>query len=123
MRNICVAAIVLSLAACATTPPAENWFAYREQVERECDQGKLTPLQGLEKIQAKYRKIYGPDPEMDGAFAYGKQLYRMADAGRLSADEADALATARLDEILTRQKANADYYTWLANRFPPDTSD
>jgi hypothetical protein len=83
----------------------------------------LTPLQGLEKIQAKYRKIYGPDPAMEGAFAYGKQLDRMGDAGTLSADEADALATARLDEILTRQKANADYYTWLANRFPPETSD
>ena len=123
MRNVYIAAVFLTLAACATTPPSENWFAYRAQVDRECAQGTLTPLQGLEKIQAKFLAIYGPDPEMEGAFGYGKQLYSMADAGRLSVDEADALATAHIDEILTRRKADADYYTWLANRFPPDTSD
>jgi hypothetical protein len=60
---------------------------------------------------------------MDGAFAYGRELYAAADAGQLSAGEADALARARMDEILQRRRSQADFHRWLESRFPPKPSD
>jgi hypothetical protein len=60
---------------------------------------------------------------MEGVFAYGKRLYVMADAGRLSIDEADALANARMDEVLARDAAQVQYHEWLTDRFPPNGGD
>jgi len=87
------------------------------------DQGALTPVAAEEKIATKYCEIDGPDPMMEGVFAYGKRLYVMADAGRLSIDEADALANARLDEVLARDAAQVQYHEWLESRFPPNDGD
>jgi hypothetical protein len=119
---------VLVLTACASAPTsstsrAQDWGAYRNQVLQQRDQGALTPVAAEEKIAAKYREIYGPDPMMEGVFAYGKRLYVMADAGRLSIDEADALANARMDEVLARDAAQVQYHEWLTDRFPPNGGD
>jgi hypothetical protein len=119
---------VLVLTACASAPTsstsrAQDWGAYRNQVLQQRDQGALTPVAAEEKIAAKYREIYGPDPLMEGVFAYGKRLYVMADAGRLSIDEADALANARMDEVLARDAAQVQYHEWLTDRFPPNGGD
>jgi hypothetical protein len=67
--------------------------------------------------------MYGPDPTMEGVFAYGKRLYVMAEAGSLPMDEADALANARLDEVLARDAAEVKYHAWLESRFPPNAGD
>jgi hypothetical protein len=129
MKVLLFALTLLTLAACATAPPStstaasQNWLAYRNQVMQKRDRGDLTSVVAEEKIAAKYRDIYGPDPMMEGVFAYGKRLYVMADAGRLSIDEADALADARLDEILARDAAQVQYHEWLESRFPPNGGD
>lgn len=129
MKSLRIAMLVLGLTGCATAPESPSfssfgtWAAYRDQVAQERDRGALSVLQAQEKVEAKYREIYGPDPMMEGAFAYGKRLYAMAEAGRLQMDEADALANARIDEILARRAARLQYHAWLEDRFPPEPSD
>jgi hypothetical protein len=129
MKTLLVALAVLTVAACASVPSSTStsrsadWSAYRSLVMGERDRGTLTPVAAEEKIAAKYREIYGPDPMMEGIFAYGKRLYVMADAGRLSIDEADALANARMDEVLARDAAQVQYHEWLTDRFPPNGGD
>jgi len=129
MKTLLVALAALMCAACASAPSSTStsrspdWSAYRNQVMQERDRGSLTPVAAEEQIAAKYRAIYGPDPMMEGVFAYGKRLYMMADAGRLSLDEADALAIARMDEVLARDAAQVQYHEWLTDRFPPNAGD
>jgi hypothetical protein len=128
MKALFSVLIVLILTACASAPTSstsrsQDWNAYRSQVMQERDRGTLTPVAAEEKIAAKYREIYGPDPMMEGVFAYGKRLYVMADAGTLSLDEADALANARMDEVLARDAAQVQYHEWLTDRFPPNAGD
>lgn len=129
VKNLCIAIAILGLAGCASSPSStttsgpEAWSAYRNQVEQERDGGTLTPLQAEAKLEARYSEIYGPDPMMEAAFAYGKRLYTMAAAGRLPIEEADALADARIDEILARREAQTRFHAWMASRFPPEPSD
>jgi hypothetical protein len=128
MKALFSVLIVLILTACASAPTgstsrSQDWNAYRNQVMQERDRGTLTAVAAEEKIAAKYRKIYGPDPMMEGVFAYGKRLYVMADAGTLSLGEADALANARMDEVLARDAAQVQYHEWLTDRFPPNGGD
>jgi len=129
MKSLCVAVAVLGLTGCAiapestTTTSSGTWAAYRDQVAQERDRGALSALQAEEEVEAKYREIYGPDPMMEGAFAYGKRLYAGAEAGRIHMDEADVLANARIDEILARRAARQQYHAWLEDRFPPEPSD
>jgi len=129
MKALFLVLIVLTLTACASTPSStstsrsQDWSVYRNQVMEERDRGALTPVDAEEKIAAKYREIYGPDPMMEGVFAYGKRLYAMADAGALSIGEADALASARMDEILARDAAQVQFHEWLESRFPPNAGD
>jgi len=133
MRAVLVVLIALILTACASTlsstatSRSRDWWAYRDQVIQERDQGTLTPVVAEEKIAAKYREIYepnqGPDPVMEGLFAYSKRLYVMAEAGMLSISEADALTSARMDEMLARDAAQVQFHSWLESRFPPNTGD
>src|SRR4029434_2772606 len=77
--------VLAPLTACASTPSSTStsrsqaWWAYRDQVMRERDRGTVTPVKAEEQIHAKYREIYGLDPEMEGVFAYGRRLYVMAE--------------------------------------------
>jgi hypothetical protein len=127
MKALFLVLTVLTLTACASAPSStsrsQDWSAYRNQVMQERDRGTLTPVAAEEKIAAKYREIYGPDPTMEGVFAYGRRLYVMAEAGVLSIGEADALASARMDEILARDAAQVQYHAWLESRFPPNAGD
>ena len=127
MRTFFVAATVLSLAACASAPlstsHSASWSDYRQQVRQERDRGDLTPVAAQEKIAAKYREIYGLDPEMEGVFAYDKRLYEMAENGTISVGEADTFALARIDQILARNAADVQYHAWLESRFPPNGGD
>jgi hypothetical protein len=129
MKALFLAATVMALTACANAPSSTstsrsaNWWDYRHQVMEERAQGTLTPLAAEEKLEAKYLEIYGPDPTMEGVFAYGKRLYAMADAGKLSIEEADALSNARMDEILARDAADVRFHSWLESRFPPNGGD
>jgi hypothetical protein len=129
MKALFVVLTVLTLSACASAPSltsisrSQDWSAYRNQVMQERDRGTLTPVAAQETIAAKYREIYGPDPTMEGVFAYGRRLYVMAEAGALSLGEADALASARMDEIFARDAAQVQYHAWLESRFPPNAGD
>jgi hypothetical protein len=93
----------------------------------ERDQGIITPVAAEEKIETKYREIYGPidgpDPEMEGVFAYSRRLYIMAEAGQLSTSEADGLTAARLRQIQARDASQVQYHEWLTSRFPPNGGD
>lgn len=129
MRGLLLVAVVSSLAACASAPSSvatshsESWWDYRQQVMQERNRGEITPVVAEDKIAAKYREIYGLDPEMQGVFAYDRRLYAMAEAGALPLGEADALALARVDEILARNAADVEYHNWLESRFPPNAGD
>ena len=127
MRILFLMAIVCTLAACASGPASKSssasWWDYRQQVMQERNRGELTPVAAEEKVAAKYREIYGLDPEMEGVFAYDKRLYEMAESGALSVGEADALALARIDQILARNAADVQYHAWLESRFPPNGGD
>jgi len=112
------------LSACATRgpsllgPEAVEWSAYRNQVLDARDEGKLSAVEAQERIEEKYREIYGLDPSMEGAFAYGMKLYEAADAGDLSQQEADTLARARIDDALKHRESAVPLYV-----FPPEASD
>src|SRR5262245_29517396 len=129
MRSLLLAAVVLGLAACASAPSSvspshsASWWDYRQQVMQERNHGDLTPVAAEEKIAAKYREIYGLDPEMEGVFAYDKRLYEMAENGTISVGEADTFALARIDQILARNAADVQYHAWLESRFPPNGGD
>jgi hypothetical protein len=129
MRNAYIGLVALSLSACASSgiSPSpqhqQSWTEYRVAVLEQRDNGALTTLQAQEKIATRYREMYGPDPSMEGAFAYGTTLYRFADAGALPVAEADALVLAHEDEIFARRKAREDFHEWMESRFPPEPSD
>jgi len=124
MWKPCTLAVVAVLAACAGTPPNHSipelsaWSAYRSHMMEERDQGKLSSVEAEERIETRYRDVFGIDPAMEGAFAYGLKLYEAADAGDLSQDEADRLAQARIDEALAHREASLPLYV-----FPPEASD
>ena len=133
MKTVFAALIVLTLTACASAPSStstsrsRDWWNYRDQVMQARDQGTLTPVAAEQRIETKYREIYGPtdgpNPEMEGVFAYSKRLYAMAQAGALPIGEADALASARMDEIFARDAAQVQFHEWLESRFPPNAGD
>lgn len=124
MRNVLLLMALTIFAACATrgpsvaSPEAAEWTAYRSQILAERDQGKLSPVQAQLRIEDKYRELYGLDPAMEGAFAYGMKLYEAADVGDLTQNDADALAQARIDDALRHRESALPLYV-----FPPEASD
>jgi len=129
MRNMCIGLFVLSLAACASTGTStsttqkEGWTEYQAEVMQERDRGELTPLQAEDSMEARYRELYGLDPEMEGAFAYSRELYAQAAVGRLSLSEAEALAKAHEDETLESEAARTKSEDATEYHFPPEASD
>src|SRR5690242_9216234 len=101
MWKFCGLAMVIGLAGCASIGTGVSdgalaeWKAYRTDLLEQRDQGKVDPVVAQERIEARYQQLYGADPVMDGAFAYGLKLYEAADAGDLSVTEADRLAQSR----------------------------
>ena len=124
MRNILLLMALTIVAACATrgpsvaSPEAAQWSAYRSQILAARDQGKLSPVQAQQRIEDKYRELYGVDPAMEGAFAYGMKLYEAADVGDLTENDADALAQTRIDDALKHRESALPLYV-----FPPEASD
>ena len=124
MWRLCWLVILIGLASCASTAPSSStsdlsdWSRYRAQILEERDQGKLTALEAQERIEAKYEAIYGIDPTMEGAFAYGIKLFEEADVGDLTMHEADTLAQARIDDALVHRESSLPLYI-----FPPEASD
>ncbi|PWT76206.1 MAG: hypothetical protein C5B46_01525 [Proteobacteria bacterium] len=128
MRFVFGVGLLFILTACASAPHQQasnpqSWHAYRMQVQAQRDSGALTPQQSQRKLEDRYRELYGDDPLMDGAFAYGEHLYASAQAGDLPVSEAEALADARLDEIEARREAQAQFHNEMEQRFPPEPSD
>ena len=124
MRNLLLLTALIILSACATrgasvpSPEATEWSAYRKEILDARDQGKLSTVEAQERIEQKYREIYGFDPSMEGAFAYGMKLYEAADAGDLSKQEADTLAQERIEDALKHRESALPLYV-----FPPEASD
>jgi hypothetical protein len=124
MKNLLLLTALTILSACATrgpsvpSPEAAEWSAYRNQVLDARDRGTLSTVEAQERIEQKYREIYGFDPSMEGAFAYGMKLYEAADAGDLSQQDADTLARARIDDALKHREFERPLYV-----FPPEASD
>ena len=129
MKISYLSVLLLGLAACADNPPSnpsarsESWVDYRAKIAQERDRGQLTPMQAEDKIEAKYRALHGEDPAIEGAFAYRRELYAQAQAGHMPANDAQALATARMNEVLARPEGESDFHDWLEQRFPPEPSD
>jgi hypothetical protein len=124
MWKLLFSALVIGLSACASAGPAvsdtalADFQAYRVAVVAERDQGKLSPVEAQERIEARYQQLYGLDPVMDGAFEYGLKLYEAADIGDLSMAEAHRLAQSRIDQALTHREYDMPMYV-----FPPEASD
>ena len=129
MKLAYISLFALSLAACASNPAATtassttSWTAYRAELAQQRDHGDLTPLQAEDKLETRYRELYGRDPTVEGLFAYRRELYAQAQDGNLPMDEAKVLAKARMDEVLARREADADFHQWMESRFPPEPSD
>ena len=124
MWKLCSLVILIGLASCASTAPSSpmsdlsDWSRYRTQILKERDQGKLSALEAQARIEAKYEAVYGIDPTMEGAFAYGTKLFEEADVGDLTMHEADTLAQARIDDALVHREPSLPLYV-----FPPEASD
>jgi hypothetical protein len=89
----------------------------------ERDHGSLTPTQAEQNMRGKFEELFGADPMMDGALAYERDLYVAADAGKLPRTEAEALADARIDEIMERRASRQALHNSLEQRFPRDPED
>lgn len=124
----CVTSVFV-LAACASAPPSPSdtsfaqWSSYRAQVLAQRDEGKLTAAQAESNMRGKFEELFGADPTMDGALAYERDLYVAADAGKLPRGEAEALADARIDEIMQRRAAQQAVRDSLDSRYPRDPEE
>jgi hypothetical protein len=87
------------------------------------DEGKLTAAQAESNMRGKFEELFGADPTMDGALAYERDLYVAADAGKLPRGEAEALADARIDEIMQRRAAQQAVRDSLDSRYPRDPEE
>jgi hypothetical protein len=123
MWKLFCSVLVLGLAACASRGPTvagterSDWESYRANTLAQRDQGQLSPVEAQERIESRYEELYGVDPVMEGAFAYGLKLYEAADAGDMSMAEADSLAQSEIDQALAHRD-----YTMPKYVFPPEAS-
>jgi len=125
MRTLFIVLTLLTLAACTSTQerPTQSWNAYRTQVLAERDAGKVTPVEAQELLRAKYHAMYGNDPKMDGYFAYSVNLLRSAEAGKLPMSEAEAIVSAREQELIAQRESEPAVSTVYWDRQQPtDTS-
>jgi hypothetical protein len=124
MWKLFCSVLVLGLAACASRGPTvagaehSDWDSYRANTLAQRNQGQLSPVEAQERIESRYEELYGVDPVMEGAFAYGLKLYEAADAGDMSVAEADRLAQSEIDQALAHRD-----YTMPKYLFPPEASD
>jgi len=107
MRILLIVLTLLALGACASTSErsTQSWNNYRTQVLAERDAGKITPVEAQELLRAKYHAMYGNDPKMDGYFAYSVNLLRSAEAGKLPMSEAEAIVSAREQELMAQRES------------------
>ena len=125
MRTLLVVLTLLTLTACASTQErsSQSWNNYRTQVLAERDAGKITPVEAQELLRAKYHTMYGNDPKMDGYFAYSVNLLRSAEAGKLPMTEAEALVSAREQELMAQRESEpAVSAVYWDRQQPTDTS-
>jgi hypothetical protein len=130
MRSLRVLFLVLCVAGCASTTtqvraPGDDWQAYRQEIMRQRDEGKLSPVEAQAKIEKKFQELYGSDPAMDGAFAYSDELLHDAEAGDLTMSEAEQLSKAHQNEALAEFKETVAQRESEESTFPPEqeTSD
>jgi uncharacterized protein YcfL len=125
MRTLLIVLALLTLAACASTQErsTQSWNDYRKQVIAQRDAGKITPVEAQELLRAKYHAMYGDDQKMDGYFAYSVNLLRSAEAGKLPMSEAEAIVSAREQELITQRESQPAVSTVYWDRQQPtDTS-
>jgi hypothetical protein len=125
MRTLLIILTLLTLAACASTQErsTQSWNSYRTQVLAERDAGKITPVEAQELLRAKYHAMYRNDPKMDGYFAYSVNLLRSAEAGKLPMSEAEAIVSAREQELLAQRESEpAAPAVYWDRQQPTDTS-
>jgi hypothetical protein len=125
MRALRIFLVVLCLTGCASTTtrtrtPGDDWQAYRQEIMQQRDEGKLSPVEAEALIEKKFQELYGPDPAMDGAFAYSDTLLNDADAGDLTMSEAEQLSQARQDEALVAFKETVNERELEASTFPSE---
>ena len=130
MRSLRVLLLVLCVAGCASTTtqvraPGDDWQAYRQEISRQRDEGKLSPVEAEAQIEKKFQELYGSDPAMNGAFAYSDKLLQDAEEGDLTMSEAVQLSDARQDEALVEFKETVKQRELFEQTFPPEqeTSD
>jgi hypothetical protein len=121
VKKVILMCIALMLTACASmqqATPDQRFEAYRAEVKAEREAGKITAVNEQEKLRDSYWQIYGKDADSVGHFAYTISLMKSAEAGSFPMTEAQALVTARENEMfalkmVTRQVASS-------YEFPPN---
>jgi hypothetical protein len=125
MRKALSSVLFLVVAGCASVPSStapsveQQWSAYQASIREQRDAGVMNAVGAEDAMSQKYRELFGPDPVMEGAFAYGRYLYASADAGSLPVRQADIFASARVYEIEQRRRARVSYNEWFESRYPP----
>jgi len=109
MKRMILSCLVLMLTACAhanRATPDQQFEAYRTEVKTEREAGTITAVVEQEKLRDRYWQIYGKDPESAGYFAFSIALMRSAQAGEFPMTEAQALVSAREQEMFTIKMAS-----------------
>ena len=118
MRKAILLCVALALSGCAHMNPAtpdQRFEAYRSEVRAEREAGTITAVNEQEKLRDRYWQIYGKDGDSAGHFAFAISLMKSAEAGDFPMKEAQALVTAKENEIfalkmVTRQAASSYEY-------------
>jgi len=121
MKKATFIGLALMLTACAHThqaTPDQRFEAYRAEVKAEREAGTIDAVVEQEKLRDRYWQIYGKDADSAGHFAYAISLMRSAQAGDLSMKEAQALVTARENEIFALKMVSRQVAS--SYEFPPN---
>ena len=111
MRAAAAAYLAVALCACAEVPQGQNteWNEAGETIHREALEGALTPLQEQEQLRDAFVRIYGPDPNAMGFYAYSIGLMQRVQNGELQLEEARRLIYAKEQQVRTAMVRQRDF--------------
>jgi len=111
MKRLILISMALALSACAhlnRPSPDQDFEAYRSELRQQRAAGTISGVQEQEKLREQFWKTYGRDGDSAGHFAFAIALTRSVEAGDFPASEAEALISAREQQIIAMKIASRD---------------